>query len=295
MKPFALWAFRGRVAVPSILAAVFMFANVAFGGDGGGVNNDPAYLLTSAVQAGDFDRLEERIAEVAARLPADDKLRLHLMNRMAGLGKYAAENAVATLESYAGDYDADGESVRVLFVARINQYYLHRPEVAAAAFESVAPNLVTSNFLLHATSRELFSVEKLERLLEQIVEKSPSPTIPLPYEAILLAAKGETEEARSRLEQYDNSVPRHVNSCPMLLPSAVAHGWLGDELSVVEILTPCLAFMSQNHGPEGFRLYCGWLRDAIAFDPIRNGEVLEKMWGVFDNFTPRTQRAPKLE
>lgn len=247
--------------------------------------------VAARFDTGEFEGLGEEIEKRIAKLPSDSPVRPHFVMAMAKLGQDDAEKAAAFLAGWEDVFAGDSEAFRLGSLGDIHLYYLDKPEDAVAYYErclplvpSVAYNPLSSLFSAYSGHRRTFDRGKAAACLEKLGEFPDSPHFATAT-MIHLAMSGDREKAERKLQWLESALSRDEIPVSRVYCAPV-WGWLGDAEKAVAYLEPGLREQAIGYAPEGFRLYCDWIRQSPAYDAIREHEAFGAMWDRLYAFVP---------
>lgn len=247
--------------------------------------------IAARFDTGEFEGLGKEIEERIAKLPPNSPVRPHFVMAMARLGPDEAEKAAALLAGWEGVFAGDNEGFRLGSLGDIHLYYLDKPEEAVACYErclplvpAVAYNPLSSLFSAYSGHRRTFDRGKAAACLEKLGEFPDSPYF-VTATMIHLAMSGEREKAEQKLKWHESALSRDELPVSRVYCAPV-WGWLGDAEKAVAYLEPGLKEQATGYAPEGFRLYCDWIRRSPAYDSIREHEAFGAMWERLYAFVP---------
>lgn len=289
----------GIKQLASALLLAFAFpAIVAFAGEPVVFDHDSSNVWYGVLMAGfanrNLDDFDESVKWFVESTLPDDVNRIKIMMALAKLGKPEAENALATLEEWEGNYPKKvDDQYRRSCIADLNLYYLDQPEKAAELYKQLiaekdvrTPLLLSALFTIYSGHRRMRDPEMMERYLDEM-EKVDSPQF---FQCLLvfMAAKGEKDKARKGVTDLEASMPPEYEVVAKVYTAPI-WGYLGDLEKVIGNLEPGLKEQSISYAPGGFRLYCDWVRQSPAYNSIREDQRFSDMWDRLYAFEPESR------
>lgn len=288
-----------RIALACLMALTLAFP--AFSGEQSiNLQGNSAISLGYGIIMASFsnrntDNLEASITELLAKAEANDPTRLQLAMAQAKLGKPEAERALTLLREWNTDYSGPEEGMRLNDMGELNLYYLDSPEEAAEYFEealSVAPefgpHIFSSLFAVYSGHKKTFDADKALSYLEKQADSANDIRVFINH-GIFSGMVGETERAREAAQFLDDVIPSEQAVGRVYV--APVWGWLGDAEQVTAHLEPGLKEQAIMYAPNGFRLYCDWLRQSPAYDAICEDKRFIEMWDRLYAFEPEGRGA----
>lgn len=251
-------------------------------------------ILMASFGNRNLDNMESSIDGFVASTKPGDLNRIKAMMALAKLGKPQAEKALATLESWEGDYRIkEDEEFRKSCMADLYLYYLDEPEKAAELYQELidggdvrSPFLLSGLFQVYSGHARMFDLKKMEHQVEAM-KKASSPHFVLSL-LTLYAAGNEQDKAKEGIVQYEAAIPPEYQAAAKVYTAPI-WGFLGDVDKVVGNLEPGLQEQAINYAPGGFRLYCDWIRQSPAYNSIRDDERFIEMWERLYAFEPEAR------
>lgn len=257
--------------------------------------SSPAELMYGVIMANfanrSLDGMAKSIEATIETAEKGDPVRLRLAMALAKLGKPEAEKALDYLVAWHGDFKPEDEAIRICNVADLYLYYLDEPEQAVkfyrAAVERIPelrPHLYSSLFSVYANHKKMFSIPEMKKYLNLQGELDSSFRYYI-NRATALAADGYTFEARKYAEYIEERTKEDEDAIGRTYAAPI-WGWLGEVAKTVEFLEAGLKEQALFYSPAGFRLYCDWLRQSPAYDPVREDKEFQAMWERIYAFEP---------
>ena len=262
---------------------------------GGGSQADIIYgLVMTSFYNRSFDNTEGVIDAGLAKTEAGDPNRIRLAMALAKLGRPQAEKALDLIKGWDGEFTDMDEALRFASMGELNLYYLDNPGEAITCFETViqrypafASPMFASLFNIYTGTREFLNEEKARNCLARPAG-GKNDVRAFFNEAIFRAMTGNAE-AREATAYYTGQISAKQEALKTYI--APAWGWLGDADKVVACLEPGLKEQAIMYAPDGFRLYCNWIRQSPAYDSIREDEKFTAMWERLYEYEPEGRGA----